>query len=240
MVIDSKILDFASEGIQFDQQVVKSKAIYAMPYKPAYVHDIFKNKKDLGNDFLIEPEKYKTNEIKALNKLFMDQWMKEKKEKKDLVKVDENFSDKNVLVHLKSANVKFRPREGMFLESKVSSSETNLLSIEPKSESNVTSQNNNLSKSLNNLQDTDNAETTFFLTEVEGQNERKSAKPMPTNKNDDKHKEEKESNGLKRLEEVDWDENLIDLLSEGTARWIAMKRVTDRNIHFLFLYSLIF
>ena len=227
MVIDAKILDFASDGIQFDQQVVKSKAVYALPYTPTYVHEIFKNKKDLGNDLVIEPEKYKINEVKALNKLFMDQWMKEKKEKKDLVKADE-MKNSDILIRIKSSNVKFKPREGMFLDTKLSSSETNLLAIESNSTPDLKSQNNKISKSLNNIQDTDNSGTGFFLTEVEGQIEKRSAKPV-SNKKDLKDKEEKESRGLKRLEEVDWDENLINQLSEGTARWIAMKRVTDRN-----------
>jgi hypothetical protein len=227
MVIDAKILDFASDGIQFDQQVVKSKAVYALPYTPTYVHEIFKNKKDLGNEFIIEPEKYKINEIKAINKIFMDQWVREKKQKKELVKIDEGEkSDSNILLGVKSSNVKFKPREGMFLEPKLSSSETNLLAIEP---SDLTNQKNKLSKSLSNIQGTENLEVGFFLTEVEGQNEKNSDK-LVLNKKDSKTKDEKASKDLKRLEEVDWDENLINLLSEGTARWIAMKRVTDSNI----------
>ena len=233
MVINAKILDFASDGIQFDQQVVKSKAVFALPYKPAYVHDIFKNKKDLGNDFIIEPSKYKVNEIKVLNKMFMQQFKKAKNEKKGLVKFDENeYLDLNIVAQSSVSNLKFRPKEGVFLDQTLSSSESQLQAIEhesAKEKPNGISQINKLSKSLNNLQDSD-SETAFFLTEIEDLNEKKTNKPQLESKEAPKNK--LTFGTLKKLEDVDWDENLINQLSEGTARWIAMKRVTDRNFSF--------
>ena len=251
MVINSKILDFASDGIQFDAQVVKSKAVYAMPYSPSYVHDIFKNKKDLGNDLVIEPEKYKINEIQNINKIFMTQFNKEKNEQRKLVelsKIDDNENDEHeraVVCPPQPAHkftVRFKPKEAVFFEQKLSASETQL-AIEGSTEqhnlhSKKETSKREHSKSLNNLYEV-GPQDDFFLTELKESSE----KTAPTQKKEaaivdenvsPNSKRKGEYGVLKQLENIDWDENLINQLSEGTARYVAMKRVTDRNSNFCF------
>ncbi len=216
MVISSKILDFVSDGIKFDPQVVKTKAAYTLPYKAEAVHEIFKNKKDLGDNFIIEPNKYRVNDYTSINK----EYLRSNKEKtvQDLIVYDANkLNIENVA---KPPGYKFKAKN-FFIDQKLSSSETQLnADSDPKRE--AAGSRLKSARSLNDLSDENQPEVGIFLTEA----------PLDDVNKEKVQKKEKKvlyeaERDLKELNEVNWDDHLINLLSEGTARWIVMKKVAD-------------
>ena len=192
--IKSQILDFVADGLKFDEQVVKAKAAYTLPYSKKYAQEIFENKNVISDDLVIEKDKYKVrneNSVKLVEKM-----MERKKEQLALTNEPK--------VEPKHSTVKFKPINYFVDKKKLSLSDGNLNDAKKISES-------SLSKSSDNLG--------VFLTEIEEQEVKVPKQSEPVKKTSDQD--------LKILDEIDWDDYLIDSLSENTARWIVMKRVTD-------------
>lgn len=227
MVISSKILDFVSDGIKFDPQVVKTKAAYTLPYKAEAVHEIFKNKKDLGDNFIIEPTKYRVNDYTSINKAYLK--LNKEKTVQDLIVYDANKSDAGA-GFIKPA-YKFQPKN-FFVEQKLSSSETQL-NVDSEAKREAAGSQLKSARSLNDLADDNQPEVGIFLTEA----------PLDELSKEKPQKKEKKvlyeaQRDLKELNEINWDDHLINLLSEGTARWIVMKQVSDGSLK-LFLFFIL-
>ena len=229
MVISSKILDFVSDGIKFDPQVVKTKAAYTLPYKAEAVHDIFKNKKDLGDNFIIEPTKYRVNDYSSINKAYLK--LNKEKTVQDLIVYDASKLDTGA-GFVKPQAYKFQPKN-FFVEQKLSSSETQL-NVDSEAKREAAGSQLKSARSLNDLSDDNQPEVGIFLTEA----------PLDELSKEKPHKKEKKvlyeaQRDLKELNEINWDDHLINLLSEGTARWIVMKQVSDGSfIYFFFILEL--
>ncbi|CAF0950950.1 unnamed protein product [Brachionus calyciflorus] len=196
--VKSSILNFVADGLKFDEQVVKSKASYALPYNKKYLDEIFQNKNVISDDYKIEIGKYKKRNEQTIKLI---QKMKEDNEKR-LALVDEIKPEKR-------SQVKFKPISFFVETKKISISDGNLKSDDSKKLSESI-----LTKSTDNFDLIENV----FLTEIEH-------KETPINQ----YTESKISleDNLKSIDKYDWDEYLIDSLSEHTARWIVYKKVTN-------------
>ena len=210
MQINSKLLEFVTDGLKFDQNVVKEKAAYALPYSPRYVKEIYENKHDLGNNLIIDPNKYKQkpNVLKY----------------KTSIKLNSKNSEELKAIEYEQPKkpFKFKSKELFITEKKhsLSSSESNLAELEFVDK--------RLSKSLDSLKENDN-DGNFFITETSYEVESTYGK-----KKEQHHKQEKKefvredsAAKLKQMVRVNWDDQLIDSLSENTARWLVMKKIND-------------
>lgn len=188
--VSANILDFVVDGITFDEQVLKSKAPFTLPYDTKYVKQIYDDKYRIDDDLKIQIGKYKTrneHSVKLVEQI--------KARKLQLAIADEknDTSDQKKKVHFK--------RVDYFVEQKkMSLSEGDLRDLNKLSDSAMT-------KSSENLEG-------FFLTEVHEQMT-------------DVVKPKIEREKIALIENYDWDDLLIDSLSENTARWIVMKQVSD-------------
>lgn len=82
------MLDFVTDNLKFDDQVVKSKAKHTLPYSPRLVRETFANSNDLGDQVYIEPNKYKPPSARQR----LRAWKKASK-------VDENTSTHHTVQH---------------------------------------------------------------------------------------------------------------------------------------------
>lgn len=260
MIIDRKLLNFVTDGIKFDQEVVKSKAAHSLPYSAKYVKEIFENKTDLGNDYIIKKRNYtKYGHISAeVRKSFND--LKINKGKLALIINERSDGEIEIVT---DAIVKFKPK----ILFKKTRSETSLNEIDS------TNVNKNISRSFYDLKemDEDNNDRVLNVNEDEDEDEDQiEITPIfltdlndnqyknKNNENKDEFKQITESlnidtakkrastpNKLKALNDLKWDDHLINSLSENTARWIVMKNTFERkikiikNILSLFSYHLL-
>ncbi|RNA40140.1 hypothetical protein BpHYR1_000484 [Brachionus plicatilis] len=186
--ISSHVLDFVVDGISFDEQVVKSKAPFTLPYSKKYVEQIFDDKCRISDDLKIEKWKYRTkNEHSA-------KLVEQMREKKSQLAIADGAKSEE-----KRKKVQFKP-VGYFVDDrKMSLSDGDLTDFKKVCHSNT-------SKSSENIGG-------FFLTEINEQVKVAKTKML----------REK----IVHVENYDWDDFMIDSLSENTARWIVMKQVSD-------------
>jgi hypothetical protein len=227
IILNGKIFDFVTDGLKFDPQVIKSKAKHALSYNAGEVKEIFEDKRSLGNGEYVEPMKYKFKYLN-LTPIFAKNPIKEndKSVNNELVLFDQN--EKTFLESVPIANIKFKSKN-YFEQLKNSSSDTELnrdnIKLESKSEGPA-------SKSLNNSTDDLRqgiflTETSFHETKLKSSRSRKSERSLSNKKSISLKNKNNKREDLKVLENVDWDEYLIDLLSEDAARWIVMKKISD-------------
>lgn len=215
MKINKKFLDFATENLIFDQQVVKNKAAYSLPYDPKKVYEIFNNKNSVTDDVYIRPGKYK------YKKVFLIKSMKKNLVKDETESKDFDIIDEIQLTKLPNSIEKFKPKV-YFVKPKSSLSDSQIEANGLKKFSDT-----NFTKSFDNLSLIN--ENGFFLTESVIDSEKFK---VATNKyNNDSSVVQ--GGYLKKLNDINWDDYLIDSLSENTARWIVMKQVFDRKVTFI-------
>jgi len=241
MIIDRNLLNFVTDRIKFDKEVVKSKAAHSLPYSVKYVKEIFENKNDLGNDYIIKKRNYsKYGHISAEVKKSFDDL---KKNKAKLALIINETSDGEIEI-VTDAIVKFKPK----LLFKKTRSETSL------NETESTNLNKTFSRSFHDLReendghgDVDNDDddddddeddlieiTPIFLTDLnDNQSKKKDEfKQIAESLNLDTGTTKKRvstPNKLKSLNDLKWDDHLINSLSENTARWIVMKNTYERE-----------
>lgn len=213
------MLDFVSDGLNFDDQVIKSKAAHTLPYSPSRVNQIFANKTRLDNGVRIERGKYKFKPNKSLN-------YKTAEERKvdELKRIYQYYQsiiayykedNRDSVLNTSTAGAKFKPSSFFQEYDKLSASDTEL---------NVTGRIDKKSRARS-LEDLDQGGG-FFLTETLFDKEPQSTKASvkeETNKRVE----------LKELNNIDWDEHTINQLSENTARWVVMKCLNNCKSSFL-------
>ena len=217
------MLDFVSDGLKFDSSVVKIKAAHTLPYSSKNVEEIFEKKTLLGDNLKIEPGRFSRG-FKYLN---LVQVKKEKKPElsgyQQLAICDEE-QDKATYQAIPITESKFKLKHVFEDTSKLFSSDTELNNVHK------SKQNYDQAKMVMSLDD----QHDFFLTETRFGNEittktKSGVKSQPLFGTKKKKGRNSVRDELKELNNVNWDEYVIDLLSENTARWIVVKGITDRK-----------
>ncbi len=176
--------------------------------------EIYENKHDLGNNLIIDPNKYKQkpNVLKYKTSIRLNS-----KNSEDLKAIEYEQPKKPF---------KFKSKELFiteFNENKhgLSSSETNLNEFQ--------SMDKRLSKSLDSLIENDIDGNNFFITETSYEIESTFIKTKEQRNEDEKKESFRENSAakLKQMVRINWDDQLIDSLSENTARWLVMKKIND-------------
>lgn len=224
--VDRTLLEFVLDGIEFDKQVVRSKALSAMPYSVNYVKEIFDNKATLAGNEQDEPP-LRLDKHKYRAKLAEERAQVRKKSLKKPTAAPSAMTETKQLAieddHPTVNRSKFKPVH-YFVEmgNQLSSSDSEL---------NKLSQTGDLSK-VKSLEDVAYAEKNFFLTETQPTQVHRppeKKKPHPPVPHHSSILEDESTNLIESSDEWDWDCHLINMLSENTARWIVMKRVSDRT-----------
>jgi hypothetical protein len=229
MAIDENILDFVSDGLQFDRQVIETTAAHTLPYNPAYVAEIFQNKHSLGGDVHLEPNKYKLKYMNIARGRRPDKTKPPPRNPYNEMVLYEDLESAE-LVSVPPAPTKFKARpnfEDAFLS--VSDGELTEAAIQR------ARQHMSTAKSLDDM----HVGGGFFLTETPQTGRLKSSRTTSSKQSAKKRQSSKAAkkraaarDELKVINNTDWDEFLINSLSENTARWIVMKTISERNLLF--------
>lgn len=232
MRINQNVLSFVIDGLDFDKQVVKTKAAYLLPYNQKETNKLFEDKTQISSEYKIKKRELKYGRItSAVKRTIREQ---REQEKLKLAVIFNEKSDGEIEI-VGDALVKFKPK------SLFSRSNENLSIKASSSHEDISkNQEKKLSKSLENLneineqndeQDEEVEITPVFLTETTSDDYKNVVKDM--NITAGTKKRAQSANKLKSLNEMNWDDQLIDMLSENTARWIVMKNTCDRNSSYL-------
>ena len=240
MYINSKILEFVIDGIRFEPQVVKSKAAFALPYNPVELQEIFANKTVLSDDYKINIKpKFKAKKAPIESK-------KEIKEQ-SLALLDSNEQDLDNL-QISNAQIKFKSKN--FFMNKSLSEER--LSARNENDSRNVSK---LTRSLDDLSESMGSRNGVFITETNLEYESESPNKqkrkvsfdlsgdlsLPMEEIKKVRNKSPARTKIKDLNEVKWDDYVINMLNENTARWLVMKNTSDRNyIKILILKDIVF
>ncbi len=248
MLIDPKILNFVSDGLSFDKQVVKSKAAHSLPYSVKYVKEIFKNKANISDDYVIDLNKRSQLKYGRISSAVRKRFKQQKKQ--SAAKLAVIVSETPGKLKIVYTSISFFPKYNSISDGQFEVVTNALVRFKPKSlfhsisnESLVDSSGNiinkDLSRSLDHLEEQNEQELEeqqveimpIFLTESKQLKENKlkqnddndafSQLSEQHNLNNENRKKEMPSTAdkIKSLEEVNWDDHLISLLSENTARY---------------------
>lgn len=187
--VDPRILAIVAENLQFDKQVIKSKAKHTLSYSPSLTQEVFQTR--VGDEALVEANKHRIpsaqTRLRQLKKKLS--WNKKNQprrvENSQEKTTDQKEEDLDPIHSVKAIEPRFTPKNYFR-----SASDGELSDGGEK-----TAVVQNTKKTAKSLEDVNHVEG-IFLTE-------------------DQHQES----------EWDWDCQLIDELSENTARWLVMKRM---------------
>jgi hypothetical protein len=227
--VDKEMLDFVSDGLNFDPQVIKSTAAYTLPYKSDYIKEVFRNKDQLGDDFHVDPKKYKFSylNIKPLKR--PDKTKPPPRNPYQEMVLYEDIEGET-LSSVPLADIRFKSRNAFEEFKSLSASDGEL---------NATQRNVKKMTNAQSLTAVDDQQG-FFLTETRHYESHQpgdsiqtdSDKPVKKKQAVKSRKQRAKADELKEIHHIDWDEFLINSLSENTARWIVMKVINEREFFF--------
>jgi hypothetical protein len=226
MKINPKLLEFVTDGIRFEENVVESTALYALPYSSKYAKQIFDNKSTIANDLILDPNKYKRINKRNLSLKFNSNREKISKGRENsndqLISITDK-SDNNQIEEeetCKPAHVTFKPLEIFSHMRSLSNSDSNLAEFDSFYLRDDDDQATKRSRSLDSFDGFMENKQLVLVTKTAG-NEQETI-----NKTRGEEKYFKETKT-----QIGWDEYLIDLLSENTARYLVMKKVSNRKLN---------
>lgn len=217
-------MQFVTEGLKFDQDVLKTTCAHALPYDPTEVKQIFKNKTDLGDNLRISQ---KLEQPKRLRK-----WPNGNQ------KVGLDLMPYQELINQPAKDVKFKPKDPFIT---VDSSDDEYNQQKPLAIDNVPFSEKEKITTVTKPVDHKQAEVeqvksdAVFLTETSemdstiraGDQKKLSLSKSLTNLDFNSKEQARRKN--------DWDDYVLSKLSENTARWIVGKK-TDSKFNLPFNY----
>jgi len=228
MKIDAKILEFVTDGIRFEENVVESKALYTLPYSSKYAKQIFDNKSTIANDLILDPNKYKkVNKRNLARKMnsYREKITEERDSSNDhLVFLTDKIEKEEETPFNQSAHnvATFKPLEIFSHMRSLSNSESNLAEVDSFYFRDDDDQTTKRSRSLNSLDGMENKQLVLFKKSTSNEH----------NQHEDSERAVREQNFFSDSNsQIGWDEYLIDLLSENTARYLVMKKVSNRKLN---------
>jgi hypothetical protein len=222
LTIDKEMLKFVSDGISFDPQVVRSTAAYTLPYSSTFVKDVFRNKSQLGEDLHVDPKKYKSIYLNFTPMRRPDKTKPPPRNPYQEMVLYEDIEG-DTLSSVPLADIRFKNRNA-FEEIKNLSASDGELNVTQRQTQKITH-----AQSLTSIDD----QQGFFLTETQPADAARvtSEKPIVKKKQTFKpRKQRAKADELREINHIDWDEFLINSLSENTARWIVMKAIHERKL----------
>lgn len=185
--VDARILDDVTNTVQFDKQVIQTKATHTLSFSPSLTREAFLDARELDETVLVEANKHRLPNARQRLRAF--------KKKLNVTNIKNDREVESQMTEFKTIKAKFVPVS--YFKS-ASDGETEKETIS----------NDTRVKNARSLQDLNKSnEGGIFLTESAVQDS-----------------------------DWDWDCQLIDELSENTARWMVMKKI-ERDGQFFYYVS---
>ena len=250
--VDEQVLEFLSDGLRFDSNVVKTKAFHTLPYSRRYLDEVLQKRHTLDDNYVLESNKYRTrffavHKSQAAVALTKNSLRLEQAAEADAsiaaITGNENtqLREEETLLSSSSLPTKkpFRFRQTTLFISDLTRSASSLGAWEQQQAGgNSLTQSGRLKRSgsLDQLFDEQTRQQSFFflteqhnLPEEEADELAAAAGDKQTTSRSMRRRQQRRAPGddMKQLERRDWDDELIDQLSENTARWLVMRKVDN-------------